>query len=67
LISQRGILLEEFFWNCKWMCMMQGKIKQGVCHTMALPFTSKKYLKAKKELWKFKYLTIPKYNLQIFS
>jgi hypothetical protein len=30
------------------------KILQGVCQTMALPFTLKKYLKAKEELWKFK-------------
>jgi hypothetical protein len=31
--------------------------KQGVCHTMALPFTLKKnYLKAKEELWKLEYL-----------
>jgi hypothetical protein len=37
--------------------------KQGVCHTMALPFTlKKKYLKAKEEeLGKFKYFTIQKY------
>jgi hypothetical protein len=39
------------------------KKKQGVCHTMALPFT-KKYLKAKEELWKLKYLSMKKYNLQ---
>jgi hypothetical protein len=31
---------------------------------MALPFTLKKNLKAKKELWKFKYFTMQKYNLQ---
>jgi hypothetical protein len=31
---------------------------------MALPFTLKKYLKAKEELWKFKYITMQKYNLQ---
>jgi len=31
---------------------------------MALPFTFKKYLKAKEELWKFKYFTMQKYNLQ---
>jgi hypothetical protein len=37
LISQRGIV----FWNFKWMCTMKGKIKQEVCHTMALPFTLK--------------------------
>jgi hypothetical protein len=37
--------------------------KQGVCYTMALPFTIKKYLKAKEELWKLKYFTMQKYNL----
>jgi len=32
---------------------------------VALPFASnKKYLKAKEELWKFKYITMQKYNLQ---
>jgi hypothetical protein len=31
--------------------------KQGVWHTMALPFRFK-YLKAKEELWKFKYFTV---------
>jgi hypothetical protein len=31
---------------------------------VALPFTLKKYLKAKEELWKFKYFTMRKYNLQ---
>ncbi len=40
-------------------------VKQGVCHTVALPFLPKKYLKnAKEELWKLKYFTIQKYNLQ---
>jgi hypothetical protein len=38
--------------------------KQGVCHTVALPFTLKKYLKAEENLWKFKYFTMQKYNLQ---
>jgi hypothetical protein len=28
--------------------------KQGVCHTMALPFTFKMDLKAKQELWELK-------------
>ncbi len=41
-----------------------GSKKQGVCHTMALPFTLKKYLKEKEELWKLKYFTTQKYNLQ---
>ncbi len=40
------------------------KFKQGVCHTVALPFTLKKHLKAKEELWKLKYFTMQKYNLQ---
>jgi hypothetical protein len=35
-----------------------------VCDTVALPFTFKKYLKAKEELWKLKNFTMPKYNLQ---
>jgi len=36
--------------------------KQGVCCTMALPFTIKKDLKAKEELWKLKYFTMQKYT-----
>jgi hypothetical protein len=36
-------------------------MKQGVCHTVALPFTlKKKDLKAKEELWKLKYFTMQK-------
>jgi hypothetical protein len=37
---------------------------KGVCHTVGLPFTTKKYLKAKEELWKLKYFTMQKYILQ---
>jgi hypothetical protein len=37
--------------------------KQGVFHTVALPFTLKKDLKAKEELWNLKYFTMQKYNL----
>ncbi len=45
--------------------LLQEIDKQGVCHTAALPFTLKsKYLKAKEELWKLKYFTMQKYNLQ---
>jgi hypothetical protein len=39
--------------------------EQGVCVTLwpcHLPF--KKYFNAKEELWKFKYFTMQKYNLQ---
>jgi hypothetical protein len=35
--------------NCKNIVLTQ-KIKQGECHGVALPFTLKKYLKAKEEL-----------------
>ncbi len=38
--------------------------KQGVCHIAALPFNIEKYLKEKEELWKLKYFTMQKYNLQ---
>jgi hypothetical protein len=41
-----------------------NSIKQGVCHTVALPFTLKRYLKAKEEIGKLIYLTMQKYNLQ---
>jgi hypothetical protein len=40
------------------------KIKQGVCHTSGLAIYIKKYLKVKEELWKLKYFTMQKYNLQ---
>jgi hypothetical protein len=44
----------------------KAKTKQnkGLCHTMALPFTLKSVLRQKKNLWKFKYFTMQKYNLQ---
>jgi hypothetical protein len=42
---------------------MYTKAKQGVCHSVALPFTLK-YLKAKEELWKLKYFFMRKYNSQ---
>jgi hypothetical protein len=38
--------------------------KQGVCHTCSLAIYNKKYLKAKEDLWKIKYFTMQKYNLQ---
>jgi hypothetical protein len=40
--------------------MAIASTKWGPCH-----FTKKKYLKAKEEeLWKLKYFSMPKYNLQ---
>jgi hypothetical protein len=44
--------------------MLQRK-KQGMYHTMTLSFTFfKTILNAKEELWKLKYFTMQKYNLQ---
>jgi hypothetical protein len=40
------------------------KQTRGVSHCVALPFTLKKDLKAKEELWKLKYFTMQKYNFQ---
>jgi hypothetical protein len=38
---------------------------EGVCHIVALPFTLKCVLRQKKKiLWKLKYFTMQKYNLQ---
>jgi hypothetical protein len=42
----------------------QLTLEQGVCHTLALPFTLKGYLKAKEELGKLKYFTMQKCSLQ---
>jgi hypothetical protein len=38
--------------------------KKGLFHTVALPFTIKSILMQKEELWKLKYFTKQKYNLQ---
>jgi hypothetical protein len=38
-------------------------ITRGVSHCGHAIYI-KKYLKAKEELWKFKYFTVPKYDLQ---
>jgi hypothetical protein len=46
-----------------WVSTFSSQIQQGMCHTAALPFTLRKYLKAKEELWKLKYFTMPKHNL----
>jgi hypothetical protein len=53
---------------CMYMCALrhdkEDPVKQGVCHTVALPFTLKSMLRQKKELWKLKYFTMQTYNLQ---
>jgi hypothetical protein len=43
-------------------CNLYGK--QGVCHTMALPFTLKSILGQKKNYGNSKFFTMKKYNLQ---
>jgi hypothetical protein len=48
--------------------LLKDMSKQGVCHIVALPFTIKKYLKAKEEeLWKLEYFTMPKYMKLLYS
>jgi hypothetical protein len=43
--------------------MTSAFLKQGLCHTVTLPSTIKKDLKAKEEeLWKLKYFTMQKYK-----
>jgi len=48
--------------------LISNKNQQGVVsHNVTLPFTLKKYLKAKEELWKLKYFTIAKNIYLIFK
>jgi len=45
--------------------MMSGLLEeQGSVSHSGLAICIKKYLKAKEELWKLKYFTVQKYNLQ---
>jgi hypothetical protein len=44
-------------------CKLSTIQTKGYVTTVALPFTLKKYLKAKEELWKLKYFTIAKLYL----
>jgi len=49
-------------WNCQTLC---SKINKGcVTHFGRVIYIKKKDLKAKEELRKLKYFTMPKYNLQ---
>jgi hypothetical protein len=53
---------------CFFKCPPPQKAEeQGVCHSVALPFTLKIYLKAKEELWKLKYFTMQKYTFTLRS
>ncbi len=66
------LLLVEMWSKCEFKCQWLKSIKiggvkeptiRGVSH-YGLAIYLKKYLKAKEELWKLKYFTIQKYNLQ---
>jgi hypothetical protein len=47
------------------MQKQKNQIKQGVCFIdYGLAIYIKKYLKAKEDLWKLKYFTMQKYNVQ---
>jgi hypothetical protein len=49
----------------KTMTGTQPTKTRGVSHCgLAMYIKKKKYLKAKEELWKLKYVTMQKYNLQ---
>jgi len=50
-------------WECYGVAT-SNQNKQGVCHIVALSFTLKCIFEAKEELWKLKYFTMQKYNLQ---
>ncbi len=45
------------------MMPAKASITRGVSHC-GLAIYTKRYLKAKEELWKLKYFTMQKYNLQ---
>jgi hypothetical protein len=44
--------------------ILTWQTKHGVCATVAFPFALKSILRQKKKLWKLKYFTMWKYNLQ---
>ncbi len=48
----------QMFTNCLCHLMVTNSYRQGVCHTVALPFTLKNTVREKKELWKLKYFTM---------
>jgi hypothetical protein len=52
--------LAKGLWN-----LVQHYFQQGVCHRVALPFTFKSILiNSREELWKLKYFTMQKYDLE---
>jgi hypothetical protein len=79
-MTHHNTFLNEIFFGCEpflWdgvSCTKQTNIhtdtyyphyiKQGVCHTVTLPFTLKSILRQKKNNENSKYFTIQKYNLQ---
>jgi hypothetical protein len=59
-----GEILRSSYITSLMICLHSPSQKQGVCHTGGLAIYTKKYLRAKEELWKLKYFTMQKYNLQ---
>jgi len=57
-----GLWLKALEWPIRVSQIGHKEYQQGVCVTL-WPCHSK-YLKAKEELWKFKYFTMQKHNLQ---
>jgi hypothetical protein len=51
-------------WRCKKTGGKKKEIKKRVLSYSNLAIYIKMYLKAKEELWKLKYFTMQKYNLQ---
>jgi hypothetical protein len=66
MISWRPVIspFSFFLFLCTFSKIYGVFINKEVCHTVALQFYIKMYLKAKEELWKLEYFIMQKYNLQ---
>ncbi len=53
----------KWFWEAYYVTCARYNL-QGLCHTLALPFTLKSILRQKKNYENFKYFSMQKYNLQ---
>jgi hypothetical protein len=72
VVVMHNIVMSHQIWYTSWnkrvtSCLISKPWShnfQGVCHSVTLTFTFKSILRQKEELWKFKYFTTQKYNLQ---
>jgi hypothetical protein len=62
-VHPRQDLSEIAYWFIAWVVTSFATITKSLSHC-GLAINIKKYLKAKEKLWKLKYLTMQKYNLQ---